>query len=188
MNKHYESIANWGTVHEMYNLALKKAKKGDIFVEVGSWVGASVCYLGERAKELKKDIRIHVVDLFTGENMVNDVHTLKYGDQMKELIENLQKQGIDDIVRVYKSYSDNTEGFKDKSVTCVFIDADHSYEWVTRDLEAWFPKMRKGGILCGHDYENTDTAVKKAVHDFADKNDLKVKVSKDQWPCWYFEL
>lgn len=34
----------------------------------------------------------------------------------------------------------------------VFIDADHSYEGVARDIAAWTPKVRPGGILSGHDY------------------------------------
>lgn len=34
----------------------------------------------------------------------------------------------------------------------VFIDADHSYEAVKADIAAWTPKVRKGGVLAGHDY------------------------------------
>lgn len=31
-------------------------------------------------------------------------------------------------------------------------DPDHSYESVKRDVEAWFPRIRIGGIVSGHDY------------------------------------
>jgi hypothetical protein len=34
----------------------------------------------------------------------------------------------------------------------VFIDADHSYEAVAADIDAWRSKVRPGGLLCGHDY------------------------------------
>ena len=34
----------------------------------------------------------------------------------------------------------------------VFIDADHSYEHVKQDIEAWYPLIKKGGIISGHDY------------------------------------
>jgi hypothetical protein len=43
----------------------------------------------------------------------------------------------------------------DKSLDCVFIDADHSYLAVVADIDAWLPKVRPGGILSGHDYNNT---------------------------------
>jgi len=42
--------------------------------------------------------------------------------------------------------------FEDGSVDLVFLDADHSEDGVLRDLEAWLPKLRPGGIIAGHDY------------------------------------
>jgi predicted O-methyltransferase YrrM len=42
--------------------------------------------------------------------------------------------------------------FDDRSLDLVFVDADHSEEWVLRDLSAWLPKVRRGGIIAGHDY------------------------------------
>lgn len=39
----------------------------------------------------------------------------------------------------------------DGSLDIVFIDADHRYEGVLRDLAAWTPKLKEGGVLCGHD-------------------------------------
>ena len=40
----------------------------------------------------------------------------------------------------------------DKSLDFVFIDADHSYEGISTDIRLWAPKVRTGGLLCGHDY------------------------------------
>jgi len=34
----------------------------------------------------------------------------------------------------------------------VFIDADHTYESVKKDILAWYPKVKKGGIIAGHNY------------------------------------
>jgi predicted O-methyltransferase YrrM len=41
----------------------------------------------------------------------------------------------------------------DGSFDLVFVDADHGYDAVKRDIAAWLPKVRRGGILCGHDCE-----------------------------------
>ena len=54
----------------------------------------------------------------------------------------------------------------------VFIDASHDYENVKADINAWFTRVRKGGILCGHDYNGMGDktgvfGVKRAVDEFA---------------------
>lgn len=45
----------------------------------------------------------------------------------------------------------------------IFIDADHGYGSVKEDILLWLPKIRKGGIICGHDYIDLPNRVKKAV-------------------------
>ena len=34
----------------------------------------------------------------------------------------------------------------------VYLDADHSYTAVKNDIESWLPLIRKGGVICGHDF------------------------------------
>ena len=54
--------------------------------------------------------------------------------------------------------------FPDAHFDFVFIDADHSYEAVTADIDAWRPKLKAGGLLCGHDYGHPRfPGVKRAV-------------------------
>jgi hypothetical protein len=42
--------------------------------------------------------------------------------------------------------------FPDGFFDVIFIDADHDYIPFNRDLNAWIPKLKFGGTLCGHDY------------------------------------
>lgn len=43
--------------------------------------------------------------------------------------------------------------FADNDLDLVYIDADHSYSGAKQDMEAWYPKVKPGGWLSGHDYE-----------------------------------
>jgi hypothetical protein len=60
---------------------------------------------------------------------------------------------------------------QDGGLDWVYIDADHHYENVLADIEAWYPKVRSGGIVSGHDYcEYLDMTVIPAVDEFCKKN------------------
>lgn len=69
-----------------------------------------------------------------------------------------------------------------KSLDFAFIDANHKYEHAWEDVMAWWPKIKKGGVLMGHDYNGNMEkkglwGVKKAVDKFAAKRDLEVVVN-----------
>lgn len=65
----------------------------------------------------------------------------------------------------------------------VFIDGDHSHRAVSADIRAWLPKLKDGGLLCGHDYGNPDynfgSEVKRAVDDFAKEHGHTVELGGD---------
>jgi hypothetical protein len=42
--------------------------------------------------------------------------------------------------------------FDDNSVDFLMLDGDHGYEAVRADIDAWLPKMRRGGVISGDDY------------------------------------
>ncbi len=48
---------------------------------------------------------------------------------------------------------DAAMGVAEESLDFVFIDADHSHYGVSRDLRLWYPKLRPGGIMSGHDID-----------------------------------
>ena len=59
-----------------------------------------------------------------------------------------------------------SEEIEDNTLSMVYIDADHSYEGVKRDLNAFYSKVRSGGIIAGHDYTSPDYGVFQAVAEF----------------------
>ncbi len=69
----------------------------------------------------------------------------------------------------------------DESLDFVFIDANHFYGEVKRDIEAYYPKVRSGGVLAGHDYvekkhRRFGWGVNLAVNEFAQINKYQVNV------------
>lgn len=79
----------------------------------------------------------------------------------------------------------------DEGYDFVFLDADHSYEGVRADLAAWWPKIRAGGWLCGHDYGGYVIVngapryfgVKEAVDEWASALSLSVETDSDN--TWF---
>ena len=65
----------------------------------------------------------------------------------------------------------------------VYIDGNHAYEYVKKDIELYYPKVRAGGIIGGHDIEGNSLGedVRRAVFEFAQKNNLSVHVEKPDW-------
>lgn len=67
-----------------------------------------------------------------------------------------------------------TKIVSDNSLGLVYLDADHSYEGVMNDLNAWFPKLVKGGIMASHDYAMSEYGVRQAFEEFTKINASQV--------------
>jgi hypothetical protein len=74
---------------------------------------------------------------------------------------------------------------KDRSLDFVFIDGDHSYDGVKKDIELWFPKIKIGGWIGGHDLLHPNLpGVARAVYEAFAEN----KVEKDDNRTWFVRI
>ena len=84
-----------------------------------------------------------------------------------------------------------SQAFTDLSLDFVYIDGDHSYEFVSTDIKAWWPRVKSGGILAGHDYtpgnpEKDHTyGVIQAVTEFAQTHTLQIHTTSEQYATWW---
>ncbi|MCK9570129.1 class I SAM-dependent methyltransferase [Candidatus Pacearchaeota archaeon] len=81
--------------------------------------------------------------------------------------------------------------FQDASIDFVFLDANHSYSSVFQDVRLWHPKIRPGGLLCGHDYNGQGDrrggfGVKPAVDEFVTM--LKKELHVEGGLVWWFKV
>jgi predicted O-methyltransferase YrrM len=89
--------------------------------------------------------------------------------------------------------SDAVQAFDDSSLDFVYIDGAHDYKHVTEDIDLWSKKIRKGGIISGHDYvvnpADPRIEVKKAVDDWVQKHAIEnwfVITDGKRNPSWFW--
>jgi predicted O-methyltransferase YrrM len=178
-----ESWFNYKTFYDFIS-----SKNYSVLVEVGVWKGHSISYLAKQNPSSK----IYAVDLFDETYRYKKKNLKMQVPYLYEIYNiNLERFNVRDKITDIKGFSwECASKFKDNSVDFVYIDADHRYESVKKDLNAWFSKVTPGGIFAGHDYEpyegQNHPGIKQAVDEFAFQNNLKIKTFEG---CvWYIEI
>lgn len=89
--------------------------------------------------------------------------------------EQLANHFNDARVRIFKMRTDEYLLSKKEKIDCVYIDADHSYEAVKRDLMLSYEIINEGGLICGHDFcRQKYPGVVRAVEELCQEKNLKV--------------
>jgi len=152
---------------EVLTLLLNEVKhQGMVVVEVGSWVGnGSTRVIVEAIRDAGGIL--YCVDTWAGSDNVrhHQEYRDRYDDMFTVFADNVRKYNGQDIVRpVILPSVEASKTFPDESVDLVFIDGNHGYSYAKQDILAWLPKVRVGGILCGHDcdasYPDLDAKLK----------------------------
>jgi predicted O-methyltransferase YrrM len=138
---------------------------GGIIAEIGNSRGRSLCAVSDLLRATK--ITVVAVDTFDDDDAIEA--DFKY---------NLFCFGILDQVSVNRSMSSlGAKLVADGSLDLIFLDADHSYEAVKTDIDAWARKVRDGGFIGGHDYQLDHPGVIRAVNEsYGDKVTLESNV------------
>lgn len=169
-------IDGWCDYKDLYFAIADTLPADANFVEIGSWMGQSSVTLCQRLQDIGKVATVHCVDTFQGEQdqpaHVEIVASMG-GSTRWKFEENIAAAKVCDMIRVVESDSAAAADlFEDESLDGIFIDAAHDYDSVVKDVAAWFPKVKPGGIFAGHDYPCDD--VKRAVDEHASANGYSV--------------
>ena len=143
---------------------------GGKYVEVGSWLGCSGIIVAFHSPARCK---IYCHDLWS-ENFPVGSNPPPTEDNIGiQFHKNVIDNNLDDIITPVCGDSSTMMAIhSDKSIDMAFIDGDHSYEGITKDLEAIFPKMKSNSIIFCHDC-NTGTEALRGLVDFCNSHDLK---------------
>lgn len=137
-------------------------------VEIGSYLGESAVmfslYFGKVvAIDPWEWTRESFLAGFTGEGGIESFDSLPEAERVEEVFDQTIKE-LSNVVKCKSFDSEVVDGFDDLSLSAVYIDSKHTFDAVRETAERWWPKIKHGGFLCGHDYnEKSWMGVKKAV-------------------------
>ena len=161
-------------------------------VEIGVWEGDFAAL----ALRIVRPARLHLIDpwRFVSEPAYERAW---YGGAIAESQEDMDRvyTGVlarfageieRGIVRVHRGPSAEAAAlFAEDSLDWVYVDGNHGYEFVSRDLEEYFARLRGGGVICGDDYMPPygwwGDSVTRAVDEFSRSLGLPVRLIGRQW-------
>lgn len=182
----WNDVLGFCDFEDLYDRVVEKFPGGTL-VEMGTFVGRSLCYLATKAKESGKPFQIYGIDICTCPMKVeDDPHSPQYVRETfaGNLYANIIDCNLNDIVSLILAPSvRSAKLFADKSVDFAFIDTVHDYPTIHAEITTWLPKMKSGSWLAGHDF---DTAM------FPDMCEAVIELlpsaihtSKN---CWLYEV
>jgi len=174
-----------------------------LFAQLGFKVGCEVgVFRGRNAREMFREIpglKLYVVEPYAHQAYsTRPREQERYERNRRETYNRLIGKNV---IMIEKFSEDAVRDIPYDSLDFVYIDADHSYDYVMLDIILWTRRVRKGGIVSGHDYivpghvGVLDINIKEAVDDYVEMHkispwyltDTKTAINKsDKCPSWFF--
>lgn len=195
-----------GELLNFYNLHGKGVEigtfKGDFAkIILDSWDGT--LYMVDPWKDLDDDYNHGLTDFKSGGNVC-------FNDTMNSI------DGYEHRAFMLRGLSNQLyDLFEDESLDFIYIDGNHKYDYVVEDINLWYPKVKRGGLVMGHDYllfngtkegwysdpnfadnkkdkhiwDNIyigEFGVNPAVDEFCEKHGYEVNHTDEWFSSWYF--
>ena len=144
--------------HLLWNVS-RSLKQDSVIVEIGAFRGKSTCFIAEGIGN--KRCQFFAIDIW-----------LEKKCSLEKFLENT-KAYRDKIIPLKGFSYDVVKNWpKDRKIDFLWIDADHSYEGVKRDIEDWLPLVKKNAYVLFHDYRDA-AGVKRAVDELVDSKKIR---------------
>lgn len=136
-------------LHGLRDFCEDYVTKDTVMVEVGCFVGASTELF---AMHCKKIFAIDPWELLDTKGLSHSPDWGEYGGGRAVRKDFEDRMAPYDNVKIIRGFSvEASEQFEDESLDLVYVDGNHARKHVFDDLSAWYPKIKYGGILSGHD-------------------------------------
>lgn len=162
----------------MLDHVIKDFPQTGTWVELGSWTGRSAAYCVVELVNRGWQGQFYCVDSWIGSpELQQNPDFVNVRDTFLKNVSPVQQ-----YIRTKECASwDAAQDFDDNSVDFCYVDAGHDYESVTKDLQSWWPKIRRGSYFAGDDYTKGYPGLQQAVWDFFKLLNIRVR---RMGRCW----
>jgi len=170
----------------------KRRHLASMFKDKGLNIGVEVgTYKGEFAEVLcqkNENLVLKTIDPYR--ILFEEPWTVKFEEMegMENLYSSASKRLASYKCQIIKKESlEAVRDFDYESIDFVYIDGSHEFDYVMADIIEWGKRVKKGGIISGHDYCRCYEGVVLAVNTYAKAHNIDVlKLTNDLTPSWWF--
>lgn len=171
--------------------ALPSTPVGGVWVEVGVALGRGIAMMARTLIDAgRDDVRLYAVDPWGGYarngEQQDSGQASPHGDWAL-FLEQMQRNAPEELRRIHVLRADSVNAaqcLRNEVVDLCVLDADHTYEAVRSDLDAWCPLIREGGTIGGDDHHETEfPGVGRACRERFG-SDYEVRAEELDWPTW----
>jgi hypothetical protein len=155
-------IEGWFQWRSAQEEAVQWFPEHSCFIEVGTYLGRSICSLGEVVQQSGKSFTVIGIDTCRGSGPEGPRQKNYHAAAVEQnggtfagtLHKNILECGYGELIALLITDSLTASRlFGDASIDWVHLDASHDYASVKADILAWLPKVKPGGWLSGDDYD-----------------------------------
>jgi len=147
-----------------------KDKNNIIGAEIGTYEGLNSLNI-LNGLDIKK---LYLIDPYDSTGNIGGMKlTKEQADHIRDIAHSRLERFADKIVWIDKKSEDAIDDIED-DLDFVYVDGDHRYQTVKKEIELYYPKIKDGGLMAFHDYDAPDenNGVVQAVEEFFNNQNI----------------
>jgi len=187
-----DQVPGWLHAKEVYTQAAASFKSG-LFVEIGSYLGASACFMSHLiADGNHNNVTFHVMDTWPSVSefakwapQEHLTEVSKHGGTFAKawqyyMVQTGSDKHIHKVIQGDNMDPNVTSAYSNSSITFLYLDTSHVYQNTVAEMPIWWNKVQPGGRMCGDDFDHP--GVHQPVTDFFKSQSISVQAKAfSQW-------